>query len=89
MNAIMNVEKSLVRFDCNSLVSKNVPIGQAKYVFWSFGFYIYDSFTANKNPYMLNNISLLCIVKLSVYYCIWQDLFCLHLKTLHLCSTFV
>lgn len=55
MNAIMNVEQSLVRFDCNSLVSKNVPIGQAKDVFWSFGFYVYDSFTANKNPYVFNN----------------------------------
>lgn len=55
MKAIMNVEQSLVRFDCNSLVSKNVPIGQAKYVFWSFGFYVYDSFTANNKPYMFNN----------------------------------
>lgn len=37
------------------LFSKNVPIGQAKYIFWSFRFYVYDSFTANKNPYVFNN----------------------------------
>lgn len=90
----MNVEKSLVPFDCNSLVSKMYLLVKQNMYFDHLDF-MFMIVLLQIRILTCSTISFLCIVKLSVYYnCIYgKTCFAYNLKpyisAVRLCSAIV